>query len=86
MKKFACRYYNNGQLLSEKAAACYNYVKLQGILNRFTRKSHHRFCNGRVLRTFDVVRPLDARKTHQVFLRGRKNDVVQREKSPARSV
>ena len=28
----------------------------------------------------DVVRPLDARKTHQVFLRGRKNDVVQRGK------
>ena len=29
-----------------------------------------------------VARPLDARKTHQAFLRGRKNDVVQREKSP----
>ena len=34
----------------------------------------------------DVVRPLDARKTHQEFLRGRKNDVVQREKINARVV
>ena len=30
----------------------------------------------------NVARPLDARKTHQVFLRGRKNDVVQRGKVP----
>ena len=34
----------------------------------------------------DVARPLDARKTHQVFLRGRKNAVVQREKITARVV
>ena len=80
MKKFACRYYNNGQLLSEKAAVCYNYVKLQGILNRFTRKSHHRFCDGCLHPRSDVARPLDALKVHQVFLRGRKNDVVQGEK------
>ena len=33
----------------------------------------------------DVVRPLDARKTHQVFLRGRKNDVVQREKGRSKA-
>ncbi len=80
MKKFACRYYNNGQLLSEKAAACYNYVKLQGILNRFSRKSHHRFCDGCLHPRSDIARPLDARKTHQEFLRRRKNVVVQRGK------
>ena len=31
-----------------------------------------------------VARPLDARKAHQVFLRGRKNDVVQRGKESPR--
>ena len=45
------------------------------------RASHVAVCGDGCLHPrSDVARPLDALKVHQVFLRGRKNVVVQREK------
>ena len=63
---------------SGKSATCKSKV-----LNMLTKDVHRTFprvatCG--FCPRFMLARPLDARKTHQVFLRGRKNDVVQRGK------